>query len=57
MTVKDLIDTLTLIPQKFHDYEITIDGYNTDEARFSINNHFKELRIEIVKDIDMLWKR
>lgn len=57
MTVKDLIDTLTLIPQKFHDYEIVIDDYNTDEARFYINSHSKELHIEIVKDIDTLWKR
>ncbi len=57
MTVKDLIDTLTLIPKKFHDYEIVIDDHNTDETRFYVNTRFKELHIEIVKDIDTLWNR
>ena len=45
MTVKDLIDILTLTPKKFYNYEVIIDGYNTDETRFYINSHFKELHI------------
>lgn len=57
MTIKDLIDTLTLIPKKFHDYEIVIDDHNTDETRFYVNTHFKEVHIEVVKDIDTRWQR